>query len=166
VSKDLNELSEKKSIIIAFCGSENTAEYQFVEITGRGADITGRESISNFSFYQNFPGYKSRHGRKVSLPKKESKLSPLFHKYLNSIGFETVFYHPTIWKDGKSQKTEDFIPLLINERDEIVSYAHFVENSIFLVFPDVDDKADFVSDLFKTYLPDISPEIFPYHGEF
>ncbi len=55
VSKDLDDLFEKKTVIIAFCGSENISEYQYVEITGRGADITGREKLSNFSFYQNFP---------------------------------------------------------------------------------------------------------------
>lgn len=166
VSKDLNELSEKKSIIIAFCGAEKTSQYQFVEITGHGADITGRDTVSNFSFYQRFPSYKSRHGRKVSLPENESKLSPLFIKHLNSIDYETAFYHPTVWKDGKNHESEDFIPLLFNERNEIVSYAHFIEDSIVLVFPNVEDKASFVSDLFKTYLPDIAPEIFPFHGEF
>lgn len=166
VSKDLNDLSEKKSVIIAFCGSEHTSEYQFVEITSRGASITGRERLSSFRFYQGLPGYKSRNGRKVKLPEKESKLSPLFQKHLDSIDFETVFHHPMVWRDGKSQQSDDFVPLLLNERDEIVSYAHFVEKSIAFVFPDIADKPNFVSELFKTYLPEIAPEIFPFHGEF
>jgi hypothetical protein len=166
VSKDLGDLFEKKSLIIAFCGSENISEYQFVEITGRGPDITGREKLSSFRFYQKFPSFKSRNGRKVKLPEKESKLSPLFLKHLDNIDFETVFYHPTIWENGKNQQIENFIPLLLNERDEIVSYAHFVEKSIVFVFPDIADKSNFVSELFKTYLPEVVPEIFPFHGEF
>ncbi|WP_374964349.1 hypothetical protein [Spongiibacter tropicus] len=166
VSKDLNDLFEKKSVIIAFCGSEHVSEYQFVEITSRGASITGREELSSFRFYQNFPGYKSRSGRKVKLPEKESKLSPLFLKHLDNIHFETAYYHPTVWRDGKNQQADDFVPLLLNERDEIVSYAHFVEKSIVFVFPDMADKPSFVSELFKTYLPEIVPEIFPFHGEF
>lgn len=166
VSRDLKDLFEKKSVIIAFCGSENISEYQFVEITRNGANITGREKLSNFRFYQNFPDYKSRNGKKVKLPEKESKLSSLFLKYLDSIDFETIFYHPTVWRDGKNQQIEGFFPLLLNERDEIVSYAHFVEKSIVFVFPDVTDKANFVSELFKTYLPEVVPEIFPFHGEF
>lgn len=166
VSKDLDDLFEKKSVIIAFCGSENISEYQYVEITGRGADITGREKLSNFSFYQNFPSCKSRNGRKVKLPEKESKLSPLFLKHLDHIDFETVFYHPTVWREGKNQKIGDFVPLLLNERDEIVSYAHIVDKSIVFVFPDIADKPNFVSELFKTYLPEFVPEIFPFHGEF
>lgn len=166
VSKDLADLFEKKSIIIAFCGSENTSDYQFVEITRRGAEITGREEFSSFRFYKNFPVFKSRNGKKVKLPEKESKLSPLFLKHLENISFETVFYHPLIWKDGKNQKMEGFIPLLLNERDEIVSFAHFIDKSIVFVFPDIADKASFVSELFKNYLPEFAPEIFPFHGEF
>lgn len=166
VSRDLNELFEKKSIMIVFCGAQNKAEYQFVEITGRGASIASRESYSNFSFYNLFPGCKDRHGRKATLPQKESKLSPLFLKHLERISYYTVFYHPIVWKDGKNQKSDDFVPLLFNEREEIISYAHFVEASIVLVFPDIEDKPSFISDLFKTYLPDIIPEIFPFHGEF
>ena len=165
-SRYLNELSEKKSIIIAFCGSEKRSEYQFVEITGRGADITSREKVSNFDFYQEFPGCKFRHGVKVNLPKEEPALSPLFLKHLDDIVFETVFYHPTVWQDGKNQKSKNFIPLLLNERGEIVSYAHFVRKTIVLVFPDIKNKPGFVSELFKTYLPEIAPEIFPFHGEF
>lgn len=166
VSKDLNDLLEKNSVIIAFLGSEHVSKYQFVEISSRGASITGREELSGFRFYQDLPGYKSRSGRKVKLPEKDSKLSPIFRKYLDGIAYETIFYHPTVWRDNKSQLSDKFIPLLLNERDEIVSYSHFIEKSIVLVFPDIADKPSFVSELFKTYLPEIVPEIFPFHGEF
>jgi hypothetical protein len=166
VSRDINEFCEKKSIVIAFCGAEYRAEYQFVEITDRGTRVTGSEPHSNFSFYNRFPGHRTRHGTKASPPQKESKLSPLFLKHIDKISYHTIFYHPTVWRDGKNQEVSEFIPLLFNERDEIVSYAHFVEKSIVLVFPDIEDKPGFISELFKTYLPDIIPEIFPFHGEF
>lgn len=166
ISRDINELTEKKSIIIAFCGGQNTSKYQLVEITNRGPNVTGSKSYSNFSFYDQFPGYKDRHGRKTNLPNKESKLSPLFEKHLGKIEYQTVFYHPTVWKDKKNQKSDNFIPLLFNEREEIISYAHFVNESIVLVFPNIEDKASFIADLFKTYLPDIMPDVFPFHGEF
>ncbi|WP_177167686.1 hypothetical protein [Nitrosomonas marina] len=166
VSRDLIELSKKKSVIIAFCGSENISEYQFVEITRHGPSITSRKELSNFLFYQDFPGHISRNGRKVKLPTNESKLSPLFLKHLDNINFKTVFYHPTEWRDKKNQPIEDFVPLLLNERDEIVSYAHIVDKSTVFVFPDITDKPNFVSELFKTYLPEVVPEIFPFHGEF
>lgn len=166
ISRDINELTEKKSIIIAFCGGSNTSEYQFVEITSHGTSVTSRESYSNFSFYDQFPEYMDRHGRKTILPRKEAKLSPLFEKHSEKMEYQTVFYHPTVWKDRKSHKSDDFVPLLFNEREEIISYAHYVNESLVLVFPNIEDKVSFIADLFKTYLPDIMPDVFPFHGEF
>ena len=165
-SKQINELAGKKSIVIAFYGSEITSEYQLVEITAHGPHVTDTNSYSNSAFYGGFPGCNSRHGRKVKTPEKGSKLAPLFNKHLGGIEYRSTFYHPNIWKDGKSQKDDNFIPLLLNERDEIISYAQFRDESLILVLPEVDDKPSFVASLFKTYLPDIMPDIFPFHGEF
>jgi hypothetical protein len=165
-SRHLNELCEKKSIIIAFCGAPYSTRYQYVEVTSSGSHITGQEDLFNLDFYQNIPGYKPRTGKKVKTPDQENKLSPLLKKYLDNIYFETVFTHPNVWKDGASRKAENFIPLLLNERDEIVGYAHSIQSSIIFVFPDIADKPSFVSELFKTYLPEISPDVFPFHGEF
>lgn len=100
------------------------------------------------------------------MSEKESKLSPLFSKFLDGIEYERVFFHPEIWKGSKRLKDDNFVPLLCNERDEIVSFAHFVDNLLVLVFPNVFDKANFIGSLFKTYLPEIVPDIFPFHGEF
>lgn len=166
IAREINELISKKSILIAFCGSENNAEYQFVEITSRGYHIAESSSRSNFTFYKDFPPHGKRHGKKVALPEGGSKFLPLFEKHLNGIEYSTIFSHPTVWKDNKRSKVENFIPLLLNERKEILSYAHFVNKSLVLVFPDIKEKVSFVSDLFKTYLPDIMPDIFPFHGEF
>ncbi|MGZ8172303.1 MULTISPECIES: hypothetical protein [Methylobacter] len=166
IAHEINELISKKSIVIAFCGSENIAEYHLVEITSQGYHVTGTHSYSNFTFYNDFPSHQERHGKKAVIPEGGSKLSPLFEKHLNGIEYSTIFFHPIVWKDHKNQKDENFMPLLLNERNEILSYAHFVNESLVLMFPDIKEKASFVSDLFKTYLPDIMPDIFPFHGEF
>jgi hypothetical protein len=166
VSKQIKELAGKKSIVIAFFGSEVSSEYQFVEITAHGPRVSNTASYSNSTFYGGFPGFNSRHGRKVKTPEKGSKLDPLFSKYLDGIEYRSIFFHPTVWKDSKSQKDNNFIPLLLNERDEIISYAQFKDESLVVVLPDIDDKSSFVASLFKTYLPDIMPDVFPFHGEF
>lgn len=167
VSKQINELAVKKSIVIAFCGSENTSEYQFVEITSHSSKVTRKASYSNFNFYNRFPEHKSRHGRKVVIPENGSKLSPLLIKHLDGIEYRSVFLHPTVYTEGKGYlKDSNFIPLLLNERNEILSYTHYVNGSLVLVFPDFDEKVSFITDLFKTYLPDIMPDVFPFHGEF
>ncbi|NYT47438.1 MAG: hypothetical protein H0A75_07555 [Candidatus Methanofishera endochildressiae] len=131
VSKQVNELAGKKSIVIAFFGSEISSDYQFVEITAHGPRVTDRKSYSNSAFYDGFPCSNSRHGRKVNIPEKGSKLSPLFNKHLDGVEYRSVFFHPNVWKDGKNQKDNNFIPLLLNERNEIISYAQFKDESIF-----------------------------------
>lgn len=165
ISNEIKEIIKKKSIIIAFCGQENKADYEFVEITSRGSNVTGKGSYSNLNFYSSVASRSKRHGNK-SVIAKGNKISSIFEKHLNGIEYSNVFNHPTIWKDGKNKNIEEFIPLLLNDRGEITSYAHFVNNCLVLVFPDINEKSQFVSELFKTYLPDIMPDIFPYHGEF
>ncbi|MBP6468703.1 MAG: hypothetical protein KA277_11935 [Fusobacteriaceae bacterium] len=166
ISDEIKELIKKKSIVIAFCRNENIAEYEFVEITSNRNQVTGTYSYSNFNFYNSVAEHFNKYGKKSLIPKEKSKLSPLLEKHLNRIEYGTIFYHPQIWGNGKYEKNENFIPLLLNEREEIISYAHFIEKSAVLVFPDIKEKAEFISELFKTYLPEIIPDIFPFHGEF
>lgn len=166
VSKEIEELIKKESIVIAFCRNENIVEYEFVEITSNGAHVTSNNSYSNFNFYNNNATHSNKYGKKSILPNKKSKLSPLLEKHLSGIEYGTIFFHPQTWENGKYKKNEDFMPLLLNEREEIISYAHFIEKSTVLVFPDIKEKAEFVNELFKTYLPEIIPNIFPFHGEF
>lgn len=166
VSAEIKELTNKKSIVIAFCGHENIVDYDFVEITANGAKVTAHYTYSNFNFYNNVAQHSNKYGKKVFVPKVKSKLSPLLEKHLDRIEYSTVFFHPEIWENKQYKKIENFIPLLLNEREEIISYTHFIEKSTILVFPDIKEKTEFVSELFKTYLPDIVPDIFPFHGEF
>lgn len=166
ISDEIKELIKKKSIVIAFCRNENKAEYEFVEITSNGAEVTGKHSYSNFNFYNDVTNHFNKYGKKSLIPKEKSKLSPLLEKHLSGIEYGTVFFHPQTWQDGKYKNEKNFMPLLLNEREEIISYVHFIEESIIFVFPDVKEKTAFVSELLKTYLPDIMPDIFPFHGEF
>jgi hypothetical protein len=166
ISDEIKELIKKKSIVIAFCRNKNIAEYEFVQITSHGAEVTGTHSYSNFNFYNNVAEHFNKYGKKSVIPKERSKLSPLLEKHLNGIEYGTVFYHPEKWENHKRKKEKNFMPLLLNEREQIISYAHFIEESIIFVFPDIKEKTSFVSELFKTYLPDILPDIFPFHGEF
>ncbi len=166
ISREIAELASKKSIVIAFLESEDEVEYDLIEITPRGNNSAGRKTLSSLNFYHSIPSHSYRNGRKVLIPKGRSKLSALLEKHLDNIEYNVVFNHPTKWIDNEYQNAPNFIPLLANERDEIISYAHFQDELLILVFPNILQRASFVSELFKTYLPEIMPELFPYHGEF
>jgi hypothetical protein len=165
VSSDINHLTNKRSIIIAFCDHEFTAEYKCVEITHKESYVFDELSFSSMEFYQNIPDRQVRHGRKMSVL-GEDGLSQLLQKHSGASEYGLVFGHPEIYENNKDQKDPNFSPLLINEWGEIVSYAHCVNKSIVFVFPDIKDKVSFISELFKTCLPEINPEMFPFHGEF
>lgn len=165
-SKQINELMEKKSIVIVFCGGEITREYDLVEITANGPSVKKKLMYSNLTFYKDYPRSNNLHGNKVKLPEKETILSSLLSNYLDDFEYKNVFFHPQVYKENIYEEAKDFLPLLFNERSEIISYAHFKGESLVLVFPNVGNKASFIANLFKTYLPEIKSSIFPFHGEF
>ena len=143
------------------CKDEHKSNYELVEISHRGYQVTDEASYSNFNFYSELPHNKALRGKKAVLPENKTKLSTLFESYINEIEYGTIFYHPTIRKENKYQEADNFIPLMFNARSEIISYAHFINESLILAIPDVRNKATFVRELMNTYLPDIVPDIFP-----
>jgi hypothetical protein len=100
------------------------------------------------------------------VPSEGTKLSPLLEKHIGALTYGATFSHPRIRQDGEIKADPKLFPLLINERDEIVSYAHFIGQSLIFVFPDVEDRLGFLGELFNTYLPEIKPALFPFHGQF
>lgn len=166
ISKEIEELLKKPSILIQFCSREELIHYQLVEINHYDYNITGEYSYSNLDFYSEYPSRNLKSGKKLKLSEKETKLSPLLGKYIAKSKYEMTFYHPTKWNGGKNDKIETFIPLLENENGEIVSFCHFVEKGIVFVFPLIEDKGSFLSELLNIYLPEISPQLFPFHGQF
>lgn len=166
LSKEIEEILRKPSIIIQFCSKEEVILYQIVEIDHYEYNITGEYSYSNLNFYSEYPGRNLKSGKKLKLPEKETKLSPLLGKYIDKSKYEMIFYHPTRWNGGKNDKIDTFIPLIENENGEIVSFCHFVEKGLIFVFPLIEDKSSFLAELLNIYLPEISPQLFPYHGQF
>ncbi len=128
--------------------------------------MTDERAYSNLNFYSKSPDRQNKSGNKIKLPEKETKLSPLLGKYLAGSSYDVIFFHPTEWKDGKNTKIKSFLPLLVNDNGEIVSFSHFVDNGLILVFPDIKNKGTFLSELLTIYLPEIYPELFPFHGQF
>ena len=166
LSEEINQFPSKESILIAFCGQEITTEYKYLQITDRSSVVTKEKNHSNFSLYDKFPNTSSLTGRKVKLPKENNIFTPILSKYINDVEYRRVFDHPTYWDGKQMVKSDNLVPLLLNSRDQIVSFVHFVDKMTVLVFPNIFNKADFIADLFKSTLPELMPELFPFHGEF
>lgn len=166
LSKDINEILNKESIIIIFANKNETVRYQEVEIGAFENRVTKQTELSNTCFYGGFPYCYNKSGLKMKSPEKENKLTPLLLKHSKDAAYEIAFHHPTHWDNRKQEKDNNFIPLLLNNDDEIISFCHAHSKGAVLVFPDIKDKKSFLLELFNNHLSEMFPNIFPFHSQF
>ncbi|MFY0667250.1 MAG: hypothetical protein JXQ95_04375 [Alteromonas stellipolaris] len=167
LSKEINDILKKEAIVIVFASSQETVNYQQVEINSYENRITDQTEINNTQFYDGFPYCYNKTGKKMKSPDKDTKLTSLLLKYSGDSSYELAFHHPTHW-DNSNKQVEDnnFIPLLLNNDDEIIAFYHAHSKGAVLVFPCIKDKKSFLLELFNNYLSEIFPNLFPYHGQF
>ncbi len=167
ISNEINEILNKESIVIIFASNKEEVHYQEVEINSYENRISHSRDLSNTSFYSDFPHCYNKKGRKMKSPDIESKLTPLLLKYSNDSEYKLVFNHPTQWESNHKQvKDKNFVPLLVNNDGEIISFYHQVSKGAVLVFPCIEDKETFLLELFNNHLSEIFPSLFPFHGQF
>ena len=102
------------------------------------------------------------------IPGGDKDFRDFLRRYNKRFFYEVVFFHPTRWDDTqqKSLNDESFVPLVANSEGQIVSYARIHDKSVELMFPQMQDKAAFVLELFQQQLPAIIPDLFPFSTEF
>jgi hypothetical protein len=166
LSREIDQLLSKDTVLIIFCGENATNHYQVAETTSHGTHVESEFDASLFSIYRNFPRSNSKSGRKIELAPGHIKLAPLLAKHLDGSRYETVFEHPTIYKNGKDIKSSNFLPLLVNNSGEIVGYLHSVNKGTLIVLPELIEKSRFIDELCSIYLPEMFPALFPSHGQF
>ena len=162
-SEILDDISNRKSIVIIFCSEFEVIEYDLAERYGSQANIIDTQKYSNYSFSpigMSFGNNKS--GKIFNYDIKNYELKKIFNKYLIESEYYITFKEITI-STGFNQFKEDknFIPLIYNNDNEIVSYLYFNKEQLFFYFPNIHNKSDFINDLLNNYLPDIYPELFP-----
>ncbi|MGI0119635.1 hypothetical protein [Zooshikella sp. RANM57] len=166
LSKEINEILKKESIVIIFASSKESVHYQEVEINSYENRIINQHDLDNTCFYNGFPYCHNKTGRKIKSPGKVTKITPFLLKYSNDCKYNLAFHHPKHWDNNKQVEDNNFIPLLLNNDDEIVSFYHAHSKGAVLVFPCIKDKKSFLLELFNNYLSEIFPNLFPFHGQF
>ena len=168
LSEEVNNILNKESIVIIFASRQEIVNYQQVEITSHQNKIVKQTEFSNTAFYSDFPDCYNKTGKKMKSPDKEAVLTPLLLKYADDSSYELTFRHPTYWnrKEGKQMKYDNFIPLLLNNDNEIISFYHVHSEGTVLVFPCIENKKSFLLELFNNYLSELAPNLFPFHGQF
>lgn len=166
LSKEINQILNKESIVILFVAEQETINYQEVEITSYRNSVFKETKFSNTEFYNGFPHCFNKSGKKMKSPAKETKLTSLLLKYAADSTYELAFHHPTKWEGNRKIEDDSFTPLLLNNDDEIISFYHEYPKGAVLVFPCIKDKKSFLLELFNNHLAEIFPNLFPFHGQF
>jgi hypothetical protein len=143
VSEEIQQILKRVSVVIAFCGEQEIADYDIVKIDSHNTQIERKDRASIFDFYRQFPQHQNKLGKKLELPKEQPKIFHYLSKYLTNSIYKTVFEHPQVIKDNKWQQDTHFLPLLVNNNSEIVSFCHFIDKGVVFVFPDIENKTSF-----------------------
>lgn len=122
-------------------------------------------SIGVFSNYQNIVDFtqKSLSGDRVKLVNKYRLSEILFSGLENQLTYSQTFFHPSIPKNGiyDTEPNPHFIPLLLNEQGDIISYVYFEENATTFVLPQIANKVVLLERLFTNCLYRNFSELFP-----
>ncbi len=95
-------------------------------------------------------------------------LSAILKKYKESFQYLVTFNHPVIYDTDTKTNVDraDFIPLVFNDNNEVVSFICLSEGNIILVLPQTNRKSEIIIELLEDFFPGILPEFFPESTKF
>lgn len=122
-------------------------------------------SIGVFSNYQNILDFtqKSLSVDRVKLVNEYRLSEILFSGLENQLSYSQTFFHPSIPKNGiyDTEPNPHFIPLLLNEQGDIISYVYFEKKTCTFVLPQIENKVVLLERLFTNCLYRNFSELFP-----
>jgi hypothetical protein len=103
-----------------------------------------KSSFSNYQYIKDFTSNKIS-GKKVKITEESGISNKIFDKYKSEIKYFQTYRHPQQYNSDKMKNVPDpnFVPLLLNGNDEIISYFYKSEQDYTFVFPQVENKKDF-----------------------
>lgn len=164
-SHEIGEVLKRESVVVVFAAENHRIHYDLAEIGMHSTKVVERLDCDTLRVCDGIKSFKNKFGETVELHKEETGFHSILAKYLNVATYEVVFSHPTVWKDGKYEPDENFVPLLTNAIGEIIGYIAFEDKGAVFVLPQISRKSDFLVELFDK-LSAIFPEVFPYNGMF
>lgn len=118
---------------------------------------------NNYYFYPEPLFFTNKIGKKLIVQQESHEYG--FYELLNKHIKEATYY--VTFENPKSNLyPKDFIPLLKNSHNEAVSFLRFLDNFMFLVFPQIADKNSFLYELLTNQLPILCPTFFPFNTKF
>lgn len=166
----ITEMLQRDSIVIVFADSLRKLTYQPILLTAHGWSRQLPREYHNYQFLHDPPQVSAVSGLETEVVASVSnkEFRDFMERYNSQFIYEAVFSHPRHWdeKTRTSVKDENFIPLVSNSMEQIVSFARLNGASIEFIFPQLEDKASFLLELFQRHLPAIIPSLFPFNTRF
>lgn len=158
-----NGLRAKKGKIIKvfFQSTKYYVDYTCIRTDGYCAPV-GR--FSNYECVEDFTKDVLA-GNRVKLNDEYKLADILFSGIEDQLSYSQTFKHPTYNLPGSYEEELDanFMPLLFNEQDEIISYAYYNKRngSVTFMLPQIDDKKVLLERLYSSCLYKHFSELFP-----
>ena len=153
------ETKKGKLIEIIFQAQKSELRYSGIRFSNN------THNIGVFSNYQNIEDFtqKSLSGDRVKLVKEYRLSEILFSGLEDQLSYLQTFYHPSIQKDGSYdvEPNPHFIPLLLNEQGDIISYVYIKNETLTFVLPQIENKVVLLERLFTNCLYRNFSELFP-----
>lgn len=149
--------TKKNQTIIVFCDSNTHKNYSIVD----GPAGSPKTSIySTYGFEKCYFDVVDRAGNRFKKPEDVTArdLTDLIFKYSQDSNYKIAF----------NRLSEDDVILVENEGGEVISFLRRINEKTFIFLPAINNKAEFLDELFCNVLPDmpIFEDYFPNNGGF
>lgn len=148
--------TKKNQAVIVFCVSNTDTFYEIQDVNTR------KSHKFRYSTYY-FNGYLDvvdRSGRRFKKPGNviAKDLTDLIFKYSRDSNYNVVF----------NGIDENDVILAENEGGEVISFVRIIEEKTFIFLPVINNKTEFLNELFSNVLPDnpLFEDYFPNNGSF
>lgn len=167
LNKKLDEIGNKPFLVVAFTSQNYKINYQLIEkYDGGHIKYLDKEEYGIYSF-SNIPTLSPRAGKLINVSYNHNDdLTKFLNKYIKELIYNQTFQHPSIYKNDEYVEDPNYIPLIINDNENIVSICKTGNKSCAFYFPQIENKFDFLDDFLSQIATRMMPELFPYASEF
>lgn len=166
LNNKLSQIGSRPHIIIAFTSESYDVEYDLIKITDGYPTRQGSEKHNIYTFTKYVPLNEPKYGKEMTVCEGRNDLKVLIESHLIKSTYNQTFHHPISWSSEKREPDSNFIPLVKNSSDDIVSFIHINDNALIFYFPQIEAKGDFLNSFLTNIAPDILPELFPFSSTF
>ena len=163
----IEEHLTKESFLIVFASAYRDFEYRIVRVGKNELSLEKKFVGDNYRFLIRSYHSIQRIGKEIKILKNAGPLRNILEKNIDDFHYEIAFQHPYSWNDkGEEVKDINFIPLIVNNLEEIVSFAQKEKDAFVYVLPQCQKKENVLIPMFESILPDLTPKVFPFSTQF